>query len=264
MRARLTWRGNQMAHRIDQRRPRSERHGLRALEWIFLLIGLLAVDCYVWVNTSSVLYQAYEDWAFDQTLRGLTPSIGGFVKDEAQWIFGGGREKPETAEAPNPAAPNAAAPASPNAPPAVVPPALRAVIGRLEIPRLNVSVMVRQGADERTLRMAIGHIPGTALPGMIGNVGLAGHRDTFFRPLRNIRENDLIELQTTAGTYRYLVTSTQIVSPRDVNVLKASGGDTLTLVTCYPFYYVGSAPKRFIVHATQVGASPQHRPLPSS
>ena len=78
MRARLSW--------------RNERHGLRALEWTFLLIGLLAVDCFVWVNTSSVLYQAYEDWAFDQTLRGLTPGVAGFIRDETSWLVGGGRE----------------------------------------------------------------------------------------------------------------------------------------------------------------------------
>ncbi len=137
------------------------------------------------------------------------------------------------------------------------------MIGRLEIPRLNLSVMVREGADEGTLSRAVGHIPGTALPGNVGNVGLAGHRDTFFRALRNIRADDTIELETTAGTYRYAVKSTRIVTPRDVSVLQASGGETLTLVTCYPFYYVGSAPKRFIVRATQVGPSPR-RQQPSS
>jgi sortase A len=132
------------------------------------------------------------------------------------------------------------------------PPAPQSVIGRLQIPRLNLSVMVREGADEGTLRQAVGHIPGTALPGKLGNVGLAGHRDTFFRSLRNIRADDEIQVETTHGSYRYLVKSTKIVTPRDVSVLEASGGDTLTLVTCYPFYYVGSAPKRFIVHAAQV------------
>ena len=126
------------------------------------------------------------------------------------------------------------------------------LIGRLRIPRLNLAVMVREGAGESTLRRAVGHIPGTGLPGQPGNVGLAGHRDTFFRPLQNIRKNDAIDLETGHGTVRYVVTGTQIVSPRDVTVLKASGGKTLTLVTCYPFYYVGSAPKRFIVRATEV------------
>ena len=230
---------------------RADRRSLMVAEWTFLLLGLLALDCYVWVNTSSVLYQSYEDWAFDQTLRGLTPSIGGFVKDESHrlWNRGSAGIEPK-AEAPSTIAPKPEVPDEPA-------PAMRSVIGRLEIPRLQLSVMVREGADEGTLSRAVGHIPGTALPGKLGNVGLAGHRDTFFRALRNIREDDTIELQTTHGAYHYIVKSTKIVTPRDVSVLEASGGDTLTLVTCYPFYYVGSAPKRFIVHAAQVAAIPR-------
>jgi len=245
MKARLTWNESRLA--------RSGRSRLRALEWTFLLVGLIALDCYVWINTSSVLYQAYEDWAFDQTLRGLTPGVGGFIHDETRWLLGGGRQKVETAEAPQPTQPSDEASR-------VAPPGPQSVIGRLEIPRLKLSVMVREGADEGTLSRAVGHIPGTALPGTVGNVGLAGHRDTFFRALRNIRADDTIELETTAGTYRYAVKSTRIVTPRDVSVLQASGGETLTLVTCYPFYYVGSAPKRFIVHATQVGPSARRQP----
>ncbi len=263
MRARLTWSDEQF-----QRRE-SGRRGLRALEWIFLLVGLIAIDCFVWVNTSSVLYQAYEDWAFDQTLRGLTPTVGGFVKDEVHWLSGRGSEKLATTEAPATNSPMPNGPA-PNRPEMTGPPAPRSVIGRLEIPRLDLAVMVREGADEGTLSRAVGHIPGTALPGGIGNVGLAGHRDTFFRKLRNIRADDTIQLETTAGTYRYIVKSTSIVTPRDVSVLRASGGETLTLVTCYPFYYVGSAPKRFIVHAAliqdapEAGASPRRQRPPSS
>ena len=238
MTARLTWRG--------ERRPRSERRGLRALEWIFLVMGLAALDCFVWVNTSSVLYQAYQDWAFDQTLRGLTPSAGGFVNDETHWLWAGRSESAPKAESTPGSLP------TPSESPSEAPPAMRSVIGRLEIPRLNLSVMVREGADEGTLSRAVGHIPGTALPGKMGNVGLAGHRDTFFRALRNIREDDAIEFETTHGAYRYVVKSTKIVTPRDVSVLAASGGENLTLVTCYPFYYVGPAPDRFIVRAERV------------
>ena len=119
--------------------------------------------------------------------------------------------------------------------------------------------MVREGADSGTLRKAIGHIPGTALPGNAGNVGLAGHRDTFFRALRDIEKDDTIDFETDSGTFRYAVQSTRIVSPRDVSVLTASSGRTLTLVTCYPFYYVGSAPKRFIVRAVQVNTGGGHQ-----
>ena len=92
----------------------------------------------------------------------------------------------------------------------------------------------------------------------LGNVALAGHRDTFFRELRNIQRDDTIDFETERGTFRYAVESTRIVGPKDVSVLNASGGHTLTLVTCYPFYYVGSAPKRFIVRAVEVGTAPSH------
>jgi sortase A len=231
MQVRLVWKDEQ---------PR-KRRGLGAAEWLFLLAGLAAVDVFVWVNTSTVLYQAYEDWAFDQTLRGLKPSTRGFVADEISWLFGS-RSKVEP--------PDHAPKAEPL--PSEKPPLPEMLLGRLKIPRLHVAAMVREGADSGTLRRAIGHIPGTALPGKTGNVGLAGHRDTFFRALRNIEKDDTIDFETDAGTFRYAVESTRIVSPRDVSVLSAAGGRTLTLVTCYPFYYVGSAPKRFIVRAVQV------------
>ncbi|MGA2714335.1 MAG: class D sortase [Bryobacteraceae bacterium] len=104
-----------------------------------------------------------------------------------------------------------------------------------------------------TLRRAVGHISGTPMPGKPENVGISGHRDTFFRPLRNIRQNDIITLTTLLGEYRYRVVSTRIVDPYDVAVLNQSGDEILTLVTCYPFYFVGSAPNRFIVRAERVG-----------
>ncbi len=229
----------------SSRGPRSWRRILAGLEWVFLLFGLLALDCYVWVNTAATLDQAYSDWAFDQTLRGLKPSMGGFVTDELGWLWHQNRSSVSTPPQEN------AEKAQPMPPPTAQTLRPGMLIGRLRIPSLNLAVMVREGAGESTLRRAVGHIPGTGLPGQVGNVGLAGHRDTFFRPLRNIRKNAAIDLDTGHGTVRYVVTSTQIVSPRDVTVLKASGGKTLTLVTCYPFYYVGSAPKRFIVRAAE-------------
>ena len=112
--------------------------------------------------------------------------------------------------------------------------------------------MVVQGVSAGDLRRAAGHIPGTALPGEPGNVGIAAHRDTFFRPLRLIAPNDTITLTTLQGAYRYRVVSTEIVKPDAVDVLHPTSRDTLTLVTCFPFYYVGSAPQRFIVHAERV------------
>jgi sortase A len=245
MQVRLVWK--------DEHAPARHRgigRGLGIAEWFFLLAGLAAVDVFVWVNTSTLLYQAYEDWSFDQTLRGLKPSPKGFASDEFSWLFGG-RNKLD-AKVDSPELPRSSEPV-----PAERPPLPEMLLGRLRIPRLHVAAMVREGADSGTLRTAIGHIPGTALPGRMGNVGLAGHRDTFFRALRNIEKDDTIDFETDTGTYRYAVQSTRIVSPRDVSVLTAAGGRVLTLVTCYPFYYVGSAPKRFIVRAVQMstGAS---------
>jgi sortase A len=113
-------------------------------------------------------------------------------------------------------------------------------------------VIVVEGISAKILRRAAGHIPGTPLPGQRGNVGISAHRDTFFRPLRNIKQNDIIELTTLLGEYRYRVVSTRIVGPNDVAVLEGSGNEVLTLVTCYPFYFVGAAPDRFIVRAERI------------
>lgn len=126
------------------------------------------------------------------------------------------------------------------------------VIGELSIPRLQISVMVFEGDDARVLKFGAGHIPGTALPQGSGNVGIAAHRDTYFRALQGLRSNDRIYLRTPGGTWRYSVTKTEIVSPSDVGVLARAPERDLTLVTCYPFYYVGSAPKRFIALARRV------------
>jgi len=131
-------------------------------------------------------------------------------------------------------------------------PVMRAVhglIGRLEIPRLNVSVMVMEGDDDATLARAVGHLPDTALPWERGNAVIAGHRDTFFRPLKNVREGDEIRMTTTRGTFDYRVIRTEIVEPNNLSVLAPTPSRALTLVTCYPFSYVGSAPQRFIIHA---------------
>lgn len=125
-------------------------------------------------------------------------------------------------------------------------------LGRLEIPRLGLSTIVVEGVGTSDLRLAVGHIPGTAFPGERGNVGIAGHRDTHFRALAGIQQDDLITLTTSVGDYNYRVVSSLIVSPNAVEVLDPTGDDVLTLVTCYPFYYVGPAPNRFIVRAQRM------------
>jgi sortase A len=123
------------------------------------------------------------------------------------------------------------------------------VLGRMDIPRLGMSVAVLQGTSSRVLRLGIGHIAGTPLPGEDGNVGIAGHRDTFFRGLKDIRKNDDIQLQTASGLSRYEVDWAKVVANDDQSVLAPSTESALTLVTCYPFYFVGPAPKRFVVRA---------------
>jgi sortase A len=125
-------------------------------------------------------------------------------------------------------------------------------MGKLTIPSVGISAIVLEGDDGATLNAAPGHIPGTALPGENGNVAIAGHRDTFFRNLDTIRAGDTITLRTLRGTYQYKVDSTEVVDPSQTEVLQPSGAPTLTLVTCYPFHFIGPAPKRFIVRSRMV------------
>ena len=134
-------------------------------------------------------------------------------------------------------------------------PAAGGLVGRLEIPRIGVSVMVVEGTGGQELARAAGHIRGTSLPGEPGNVGIAAHRDTFFRPLAGIHTGDVITMATLQGTYRYRVSATQVVMPEDVSVLSWTERDSLTLITCYPFHYAGAAPRRFIVRAVRLPAA---------
>ena len=126
-------------------------------------------------------------------------------------------------------------------------------IGRLDIPRIGLSVVVAEGDHEQTLNVAVGHLPDTPLPWQEGNTALAGHRDTFFRPLRRIQAGDEIRFATRRGTFRYRVIRHTVVEPDELWVLDASSAAALTLITCYPFDFVGPAPRRFIVHAERIG-----------
>jgi sortase A len=124
------------------------------------------------------------------------------------------------------------------------------VLGRMDIPRLGMSIAVLQGTNSRNLRLGAGHVEGTPLPGELGNSALAGHRDTFFRGLKDVRTNDEIQFQTATGLFRYEVDWVKIVEPDDMTVLAPSTEESaLTLVTCYPFYFLGPAPRRFVVRA---------------
>ena len=217
-----TWRPTTMLP-IDERGPLPPhasppaRPGLRLLERLLLIIGVVCLGYYGYVSAETALYQASETRELDAILATVPP------------------DPPPDLVLP--------------APPARPRPAPGTALGRLEIPRLRVSAIVRAGSDSRTLRLAVGHIGGTALPGEAGNVGLAAHRDTFFRRLGEIRADDVIRFVTTEGTYVYRVEGTQVVDPHDTWVLNATEEPALTLVTCYPFRYVGSAPRRFIVRA---------------
>jgi len=141
-----------------------------------------------------------------------------------------------TARAPKPAAP----------PPGTV-------IGRIEAPTLNMTAPVLEGTDDRTLSRGAGHIEDTPFPGVAGNIGIAGHRDTIFRPLKRAKAGDPLVLTTADRVYYYKINRTLIVDPEDVYVLESTPKPTLTLVTCYPFEFIGHAPRRFIVQAEMVG-----------
>lgn len=123
------------------------------------------------------------------------------------------------------------------------------LVGMLDVPRLQLTTPVIEGDDDTTLKRAVGHLPDTPMPWENGNSALAGHRDGLFRPLKDVKVGDEIRFRTTRDEFRYRVTKTSIVMPDDVSVLESKSQAGLTLITCYPFNYVGSAPKRFIVHA---------------
>jgi sortase A len=195
------------------------RRALRWMERALLTIAVVCLGYYGYVSAETALYQAFEERELDRILASV--EVPGAA--------------PTPLPAPLPAPRTRPAPGS--------------TIGRIEIPRLGVSAVVRSGSDARTLRLAVGHIPGTSVPGEAGNVGLAAHRDTFFRRLRDIRPDDEIIVTTPDGTFRYSVETTHVVKPTDVWVLNPTEQPALTLVTCYPFTYVGSAPQRFVVRA---------------
>ena len=200
---------------------------LRWSRHLFFIIGILALGYVGFVLVDAKLYQAYQTWRFQQDLDGLKPSVGS-----------GDLLPPVPAEADRAKVESLGMAGREGSP-----------LGRIEIGAIGLEVMILEGTEDETLRRAVGHIPGTSLPGQNGNVAIAGHRDTFFRPLRNIQKDDEITLTTLNGSYRYRVDSTKIVEPEEIGVLYDSGEAILTLVTCYPFNFVGSAPQRFIVRA---------------
>jgi sortase A len=193
------------------------------VQYFFLALAVAFLGLYSYSYFERTVYQAWESREFDRTLE-RTHAVA-VASDPMRTIGRGVRTSSQ---------------------------ASGAVIGRLSVPRLHLSAMVRDGIDRNTLLLAVGHIPATALPGQPGNVGVAGHRDTFFRGLKDLRSGDKIQFSTLHGDFQYVVESLTIVEPDNVGVLAPSSENVLTMVTCYPFFYIGNAPKRFVVRARQV------------
>ena len=217
------------------------------VERILFVVAIVALGWYASARASVMLYQASQNRQLEE-LRLERSDVPLPADSPAVMADSPGRaELPGSREAPPAAAPSAETRARKAEPSRRAD--TRGLIGRIDIPRLGVSAIVRKGVDDRTLRRAVGHVPETALPGEAGNVALAGHRDTFFGPLRRVREGDRIRLRTPDGDFNYVVRESRIVEPTDLSVLAPTSGATLTLITCYPFNYVGPAPQRFIVRA---------------
>ncbi len=213
------------------------REMVRQFSTILLMGGLLCVSAYIWMFSDRIVYQSVQQHYFPgappEVEAGRPPSMAPVLDIPAR--------QPERTHhwtpwmlRPDPA-----------------------VLARLEIPRLSLSVIVREGTDAGTLRRAVGHIPSTALPGTAGNFVVTGHRDTFFRPLRGIARGDEIRAITRSHVYLYRVYALSVVSPDDVGVLKPTSRPECTLITCFPFDSIGPASRRLIVQANLIERVPQ-------
>jgi sortase A len=216
--------GDSSQHGVSAR----ARRWLKIGQYLFLLVAALFLGRTALSYGRLRIVQLYESWQFDHDVPQRSDSVAPKVYGQL---------------------------------PQATPPLPRVeageLLGRLEIPRLGISAMVLEGDDDDILAKAAGHVPSTALPGEIGNFVIAAHRDTLFRGLKNIRKDDTITFSTPAGTHDYRVESLEKVSPNDVEVLKASAQPTLTLITCYPFNFIGHAPLRFVVKAAEIDAAPE-------
>jgi sortase A len=192
------------------------RNVLERMLWSAAVVSLAA---YAFTRTETWLYQSYLDWQLSEML--TAPVISKYSPPSA---------------ALRKAAMNVTG----------------RPVGRLEILSIGLAAVYIEGADDRTLRRGVGHVPGTAMPGEFGNAVLSGHRDTFFRPLEKIRYGDRIRILTLDGSYDYRVEAIRIVDPDEGIVIRDFRASVLTLVTCYPFWSLGPAPKRFVVHATLI------------
>jgi sortase A len=200
---------------------------LHCAQIALLVLGCSGLGFCAFVYFQAAVFQKYEQWRLEKTL---------VSNSEPKDAFHEAAERPAVRSVVN-----------------------GDVLGRVEIPRIGLSVVLVEGIRKRNLRIAVGHIPGTARPNEIGNLGIAGHRDTFFRDLGRIRADDVVIVRTSAGSSAYSVESIRVVEPSNTDVLDASTQPVLTLVTCYPFHYIGPAPERFIVRARLAGRSEGQR-----
>jgi sortase A len=235
--------------------PRGAAH--RWLDWALMAFGLA---CLLWYGVATLQTSLYQRHAKAQLARTIAASTA----------------------APQSALPESAVPASParesSAPesPTMLrsrpvagarpaPLARGSLIGRVDVQRLHLSAAIAEGDDESTLSRAVGHLPDTPLPWQrSGNAAFAAHRDGLFRPLRDIRVDDEIKVVTARGEFLYRVKNTKVVDPSDVSVLAPTKAATITLITCYPFSFVGHAPQRFIVQAERVVPELSGTPLKGS
>jgi LPXTG-site transpeptidase (sortase) family protein len=199
---------------------------LRATADLLIVVGVGGMLVWVWGLSDGAVYQYTQGVQFSREATHSDVRVAGNP------IF------PEAS--PEPIVSRWLAPALPRRDPLL--------LGRLEIPSIHLNVMVREGVDAASLRKAAGHLPSSALPGQAGNVVVLGHRDTFFRPLRGIAQGDPIRVRTAGGSFRYIVDSIQVVEPeQSLAVQQDMPAKSITLITCFPFDYVGPAPRRFVV-----------------
>jgi len=261
----------QELRRKGPHRNRQRPRWARGLEALLLLFGVLALGWVGWGYLDAHLYQQRQERLLEEALAAPPPAEAEPIGIPADELAGSPRDVARLGEANVPPSLAAAAPASASADAPRMPPSsprARAAsartlpasssrssldaLGRLSVARLGLSVMVAEGVDNHTLRRAAGHIPGTARIGSGGNAGIAGHRDGFFRPLKDVRPGDEIVITTPGAITRYRVEWAEVVPPDETSSLRPTRYPALTLVTCYPFHYVGNAPDRFVVRARLV------------
>lgn len=258
------------ASKFSTSHSRWRRALLQKAQIIFLLIGILFLGYYGYVQSDTYMFQAYQSWRLDQMQHGKPASISLYLKqwipipwveDESRAMETSRRQSSHGShDGSDPNSPSRGAIHSQNDADSGLAPNLKSsegsLVGKIEIPKINLSAVILEGVQTKTLRLAVGHLPGTPMPGEAGNVELAAHRDTFFRGLRNVKKGDLVALSTLSGTtYEYRVESLAVVSPGSTDVLANFPGPGVNLITCYPFSYVGAAPERFVVHAVEVRQS---------